>query len=75
MVEYVHPPQTSQNSYKLIYFGHKTLFSPNLMIIILSTLETPYTIANDHISHRFISLLYYISPLSLALSHNYANDE
>ena len=31
------PPHTLQNSYISIYFGHKTLFSPNLMIIIMGT--------------------------------------
>ena len=34
-VEFVHPPsRTLRNLYILIYFRHKTLFSPNLMIII-----------------------------------------
>ena len=37
-LEYVHPPpRTHQNSYISIYFGHKTLFSANLMIIITGT--------------------------------------
>ena len=64
MVEYVSPP-------KFIYvdiFGHKTLFSPNLMIIISGTLETPQTIANNPISHRFLSLLSDIIPFTLALT-------
>ena len=33
-VDRVRPPHTPQNSYISIYFGHKTLFSPNPMIII-----------------------------------------
>ena len=44
MVDHVRPSHTLRNSYILIYFGHKTLFSPNLMIIIMAPLETPQTI-------------------------------
>ena len=36
-VDHVHPSCTLQNLYILIYFGHKTLCSPNLMIIIMGT--------------------------------------
>ena len=40
-VDHVRPPYPlpipPQNSYISIYFGHKTLFSPNLMIIIMGT--------------------------------------
>ena len=33
----IHPPRTLLNSYISIYFGHKTLFSPNPVIIITGT--------------------------------------
>ena len=36
-VEYVRLPHTPQSSHISIYFGHKTLFSPNLIIIITGT--------------------------------------
>ena len=45
------------------------------MIIILSVLETPRTMWNNPISHRFISLLSDIIPFSKAQSHHYADEE
>ena len=67
-------PPLKKFIYILIYFGHKTLFSPNLMIIIMGTLETPQTIWNNSISHRFISFLSDVIPFTKALCHNHADD-
>ena len=68
-MEYVHPPRTSQNSYISIYFGHKTLFSPNGTF--RNTLKL-YEITLFYIG----SSAYYqmLSPFTKALSHYYADD-
>ena len=73
MVKYVCPPRTPPNTYISKYFRHKTLFSPNLMIIIFGYF-TPQTAAHNPISHRFISLLSDKIPFTIALSHNYVDD-
>ena len=69
-----HVPHTLQNSYISIYFGHKKLFLPNLLIIIMGIFKNTETIWNNPISHRFICLLLDVIPFATALSHHYADD-
>ena len=73
-VNHVRQPRTPQYSYTLICFGHKTLFSQNLMIIITGTFRNTLTIWNNPILHRFISLLPDVIPFTKAFSHNYGNE-
>ena len=56
-------PCTPRNSYISIYFGHKTLFSPNVMIINMGTFRNTSNYMNNafHIGssayYQMLSLL------------------
>ena len=68
-------PRTPQNSYISIYFGHKTLFSANLMIIITGTFRNTPKLYEITLFHTGLSAYYLmLSPFTKALSHNYADN-
>ena len=66
-VDHVRPPE--MYIYISIYFGHKTLFTQNLMIIITGTFRNTSKLYEMTLFHHLD-----VIPFTKALSHNYADD-
>ena len=72
-MENVCPPVTPEIHIYRYILDIKHYFHQISLKLSRGTLETPQTIANNPISHRFISLLSDSNPFTLALSHHYAD--
>ena len=68
------PPRHLQNWYILIYLAIKHYYHQIQLLLSRVALETPQTILNNPISHKFICLLSDMISFTKVLSHHYADD-
>ena len=68
------PPRTTEIDIYRYILVQKQYFHQISWQLSRVPLETPQTIWNNHISHRFISLLLDLIPLTKVLTHHYVVD-